>query len=176
MKKASIILFVLMSFILTTFIGAVMYTKSFSPEDNVVFRMNDLELSIRYCQPYKKGRKIFGELVPFGQVWRTGANEATSLTTNQDVILGGKALKSGNYTLYTIPEKDKWTIVINGQTGQWGTIYNPDRDIMRFEVPVLPSRKTVEMFTISGKNEEESPVLIMEWEDIQVKIPFEVST
>src|SRR6516164_3013766 len=79
----------------------------------------DSYFKIVYSQPQKRGREIFGKLVPFGQVWRTGANEATELTATADINVNGVLLKAGTYSLFSIPEKDKWTIVINRDLGQW---------------------------------------------------------
>ena len=81
-------------------------TKKFSPEDTISYIKNDLQLSVFYNRPFKKGRPIFGALVPFGEVWRTGANEATVFTTNKDLMLEGQVLPAGKYTLWTIPNSD----------------------------------------------------------------------
>src|SRR5690606_37609349 len=89
---------------------------------------------VDYCQPAVKGRVIFGELVPYGQVWRTGANEATVIEINRDVKVAGSDLKAGKYSLWTIPTPEKWTIIFNSETGQWGTMYAEDTDVLKVEV------------------------------------------
>ena len=87
----------------------------------VTYTQGDLQLDVFYCSPSKKGRKIFGELVPYGEVWRTGANEATTFTTNKDLIIDGKKLVTGNlYSIWTIPEEDSWTIIFNNKMYNWG--------------------------------------------------------
>ncbi|MBS1979270.1 MAG: DUF2911 domain-containing protein [Bacteroidetes bacterium] len=100
-------------------------------------RYKDSYVKIVYGQPQKRGRLIFGGLVPFGQVWRTGANEATELTATRDIRINGFDLKAGTYTLFTIPGPDQWTIIVNSELGQWGSYnHNPKLDILRFDVPV----------------------------------------
>ena len=89
-----------------------------------------------------KGRKIYGDLVPFGQVWRTGANEATTFVTSGDVMVGGKAVPAGNYTIFTVPNADKWTLIVNKKTGEWGIPYKYESDeLARVDMKVskLPS-------------------------------------
>src|SRR5260370_35442116 len=81
-----------------------------------------------YSSTNMKGRKIFGELVPFGQVWRAGANEATTFVTSSDVVVGGKTVPTGSYTIFTIPAVDKWTLIINKKTGEWGIPYKYESD------------------------------------------------
>src|SRR5688572_14761372 len=95
-------------------------TKSFSPEGEVVFTKDNLRIKVLYNRPYKKGREIFGSLVPYDKVWRTGANEATIFETNKDLSIEGKKLKAGKYTLWTIPGQESWTIIFNSEYGQWG--------------------------------------------------------
>ena len=97
-------------------------------------------IKVLYGRPQKKGRRIFGNLVPYDKVWRTGANEATEITFFQDVKLGNQEIKAGTYTLFTIPGKDTWTIIINSDTDIWGSYYyNKEKDVARLEVPVKDS-------------------------------------
>src|SRR5690606_27838717 len=91
-----------------------------SPLAIVTARYKDSYLKITYSQPHKKGREIFGELVPYGKVWRTGANEATEITISKAIQVNGTLLKAGTYTLFTIPNKAQWTIIINQGVGLWG--------------------------------------------------------
>jgi hypothetical protein len=95
-------------------------TKAHSPEDIAVYNQNDLKLEVFYNRPYKKDREIFGNLVPFNEVWRTGANEATTFETNQDILVDGSLLKAGKYTLWTIPMEDSWKIMFNSKMYPWG--------------------------------------------------------
>jgi len=88
-------------------------TKSFSPEEEVVFVQGDLKITVFYNRPSKKGREIFGGLVPFNQVWRTGANEATTFESNKDINFDGQTLRAGKYSVWTIPRETTWTIIFN---------------------------------------------------------------
>jgi len=130
-------------------------TKSFSPEGEVVFTKDDLKLKVLYNRPYKKGREIFGSLVPYDKVWRTGANEATIFETNKDLSIEGKKLKAGKYTLWTIPGQESWTIIFNSEYGQWGinskaeANRDPARDVLSVNVLTLQQDQEFEQFTIS---------------------------
>jgi hypothetical protein len=93
--------------------------KSFSPEDVATFEQGKLNVRVLYNRPYKKGREIFGELVPYDVVWRTGANESTTFETNMDLTIEGKKLPAGKYSLWTIPGVDVWSVIFNSQYGQW---------------------------------------------------------
>ena len=95
-------------------------TKSFSPEEVVTYVDGDLKISLLYNRPYKKGREIFGDLVPFGKTWRTGANEATIFETNKALTIKGKNLAPGKYSLWTVPDSTTWLVIFNLETGQWG--------------------------------------------------------
>ena len=105
-----------------------------SPTDTAKLLADGHEVSITYGRPYMRQREIFGALVPYGEVWRTGANEATSLVTDSDLVLGDVPIPAGEYTLYTVPRRAAWTLIVNRQTGQWGTVYEPHRDLVRLEV------------------------------------------
>ncbi|NNE34204.1 MAG: DUF2911 domain-containing protein, partial [Rhodothermales bacterium] len=95
-------------------------------------------VKIVYSSPRKRGREIFGGLVPYGEVWRTGANEATELTVTNGVLLNGNVLAAGTYALFTIPGDEQWTVIINRNLGQWGAYdYDPEADVVRFNVPAL---------------------------------------
>lgn len=135
-------------------------------------RYQDHYVKVTYSQPQKKNRTIFGGLVPFGKVWRTGANEATEITTTRDIQLHDILLKAGTYSLFTIPEPDKWTIIINADVGLWGAYnYNPKKDLWRFEVPVQESEKIYEPFTILFDQRNEVADLLILWDNVKVSIP-----
>jgi len=107
-------------------------------------------ITVDYSSPRAKGRKIFGELVPFGKVWRTGANEATAFANTADVAVGGTTIPAGTYSLFTIPDKDKWTLIFSKRTGEWGTDYpGPSNDQARVDMKVSALPSPVENFTIS---------------------------
>lgn len=136
-------------------------------------KLGDTYLKVTYSSPRKRGRVIFGELVPYGEVWRTGANEATELTTTGDIEIAGHRLPAGTYALFTIPEQDKWTIILNRELGQWGAFrYNPEADVLRFEVPVTTTPETYEAFTIAFEEAEGGTNLVMRWDRTMVSIPI----
>ena len=126
--------------------------------------------SVTYGRPSKKGREIFGSLEAYGKVWRAGADEATEITFKADGSLGGKPVKAGTYTLFVIPNKTEWTIILNGQLKQWGA-YEYDKhkskDVLQVNVPVKNLDAVVEMFTIRFAGGQ----MIMEWDKTQVAVP-----
>ncbi|MCW9705674.1 DUF2911 domain-containing protein [Aliifodinibius sp. 1BSP15-2V2] len=133
-------------------------------------------MKIIYGQPYKRGRKIFGELVPYNEVWRTGANEATELTTTQDILWAGKKLKAGTYALFCIPrENDPWTIILNSQLGQWGAFdYQSTDDELRVDIPSTKTESSTEAFTIEfAKLDGDSTQVVMGWNKTEVSIPVQ---
>ncbi|MBP6386348.1 MAG: DUF2911 domain-containing protein [Pseudarcicella sp.] len=151
------------------------YTKTFSPHAKVT--SEKMGVSIEYCRPSKKNRLIFGKesekaLVPFDKWWRTGANEATLINFDSDVIFGDKIIKAGNYSLFTIPSKDEWTFIINNEIGQWGLSYDPKKDIIKTKVKSLRKTDTTEMFTISLNDNETNTELLLEWDNTYVVLPI----
>jgi hypothetical protein len=152
-------------------------TKKASPEERVEFRDDGVEIAVQYNRPTKKGRDIFGGLVPYRQVWRTGANEATTFTTNKDLQVGDQALPAGSYTLWTIPRQDSWTVIFNGRDYPWGVNFDgtpsrdPEADVASVDVPVTMLPDTISLFTIRFA-EESAPRMIMEWDRVQVAVPL----
>jgi len=138
-------------------------------------RYKDTYLKITYGQPHKRERVIFGNVVPYGEVWRTGANEATELTLTRDILINNKPLKAGSYSLFTIPEKDSWTIIINNDLGLWGAYnYNSKTDAMRFTLPSHLIQSVVyEAFTISIDQKNDKADIILAWDSVQVRIPIQ---
>lgn len=138
-------------------------------------RYKDTYIKITYSQPQKKGRAIFGALVPYSQVWRTGANEATEITVTKDIIISGNHLKAGTYSIFTIPEKENWTIILNKDVGLWGSYnYNPKTDAFRFIAPVQRTPDVVnEFFTIVADQKNEKAELVFMWDDVQVRVPIQ---
>ena len=123
------------------------------------------KVTIDYSRPFAKGRKIYGGLVPYDQVWRTGANEATSLKTDADLAIGGTTVPAGSYTLFTVPSAGSWKLVINKQTGQWGTNYDQSQDLARVDMNPTSLSQPVEQFTISfDKTGGDSGKLNPDWE------------
>ena len=145
-------------------------TKSYSPEAVLEYAEGNLDLRIFYNRPAKKGRVIFGELVPYGETWRTGANEATTFDTRTDVLVEGKALPAGHYTLWTVPNQDTWQIIFNTKDYPWGVAWGgvasrePAFDALVIEVPVETLPEVVELFTIKVENGQ----LKLQWDQTQV--------
>jgi hypothetical protein len=128
-------------------------------------------ITIDYSSPRAKGRKIFGGLVPYGEVWRTGANEATTFATTADLMVGGAHVPAGSYTLFTIPEKDKWTLVISKKTGEWGIPYPGEKDdLLRVDMKAGATSAHVEDFTIAFDKGAKGCTLRMEWENTKATI------
>ena len=124
-----------------------------------------------YSSPRMKGRKIYGDLVPFGQVWRTGANEATTFVTSSNVAVGGKTVPTGSYTIFTIPAADKWVLIINKKTGEWGIPYKYENDeLARVDMTVSKLPAPVENFTIGYDKSASGCTLRMDWETIRASV------
>jgi len=124
-----------------------------------------------YSSPRMKGRKIFGDLVPYGKVWRTGANEATTFVTSSDVVVGGKTVPAGSYTLFTVPGADKWTLIINKKTGEWGIPYKYESDeLARIDMKVSKLPSPVEDFTIHYEKSGHGCTLQIEWETTRASL------
>jgi hypothetical protein len=138
-------------------------------------RYKDTYIKITYSQPHKSERLIFGGIVPYGQVWRTGANEATEITITRDIQIANTPLKAGTYSLFTIPEKDSWTIIINSDLGLWGAYnYNSKMDVLRLNVPSqLLQGAVYEPFTISIDQKNDKAEIILSWDSVQVRIPVQ---
>jgi hypothetical protein len=145
-----------------------------SPLEMVTMKYEDTYIKITYCRPHKRGRNIFGDLLPYGEVWRTGANEATEITVTGAIKLGGQQIRPGTYTLFTIPNKQEWTVILNSELGQWGAYnYNSNLDVVRFEAPVSTTEEVYEPFTIEFEQKAQSAELVMMWDRTKVTIPIE---
>ena len=121
-----------------------------SPPEQAACKFTDGKtVTIDYSSPRVKGRKIYGDLVPYGKVWRTGANEATSFVTEADLTIAGVTVPAGHYTMYSVPGQNDWKLVINKQTGQWGTVYDEKQDLARIDMKTEPLTSPVENFTIA---------------------------
>ena len=165
---------------IVAFIGFIQLknTKSFSPEDEVIFTQGDLRIKVFYNRPSKKGRQIFGGLVPYNQVWRTGANEATTFETNKDLQIEGNTLRAGKYSLWTIPRETTWTIIFNSEYGQWGlnskgeANRNPERDVLKVDLHALQQEREFEQFTIAFEKTGEDAEMVLMWDTTLVSVPF----
>jgi Protein of unknown function (DUF2911) len=127
-------------------------------------------IHIAYSSPRTKGRKVFGGLVPYGEPWRTGANEATTFVNDADVTIGGKAVPAGNYTLFTVPNQDKWTLIISKKTGEWGIPYPEGSDFGRYDMTVSKTSAPVENFTISFHEMGTGCHMYLDWENTRATV------
>jgi hypothetical protein len=158
-------------------------TKKNSPERIATFEENGLTLKATYCSPSKKGREIFGGLVPYGSVWRTGANEPTTFHTATDLVVEGKNLPAGDYSLWTIPGPQEWTIIFNSKIPDWGvtlsslgrkTTRDPQADVLQVKVPVVqPGEEAPEFrenFLIDFITQGERLFLRFAWDTTEVLV------
>lgn len=154
-------------------------TKKASPETSVEIKKDGLEIEVEYSQPSKKGREIFGKLVPYSEVWRTGANESTTFDTNQDLKIGGTVLPKGKYTLWTIPMADQWTVIFNKGDYGWGVDFgskssrDPKLDVAQIQVPVQALAESVEKFTISLDAANAPASMSLSWDKTKVTVPLQ---
>jgi hypothetical protein len=154
------------------------HKKSFSPEEEVAYNSGELKIQVFYNRPYKKGREIFGALVPYEEVWRTGANEATTFETNKDLTIEGQTLRRGKYTLWTIPGEETWKVIFNSEYGQWGigsdgeANRDPAKDVLSVDVHAVKQEQVFEQFTISFEKVGEDAEMVLIWDKTLVAIPF----
>jgi hypothetical protein len=129
------------------------------------------KITVDYSSPRVKGRKIYGELVPYGKIWRTGANEATTFVTTSDITVGGKTVPAGSYTIFTIPNPDKWTLVISKKTGESGLAYaGEDQDLARIEMKVSKLPGLQEDFKISSDKTGAGATMNIDWENTRASV------
>jgi hypothetical protein len=146
-----------------------------SPHETVKATIDGATITVEYGRPLMKGRKVMGELVPFGKVWRTGADEATTLTTDKELQIGGTIVPAGKYTLYTLPGQTDWQLIVNKQTGQWGTEYDEKQDLGRVPLKKTATSAPVEQLTISvDKNPAGGGMLRIAWENTALTAPITV--
>jgi hypothetical protein len=143
-----------------------------SPPDTVRATVGNANLEIAYSRPMKRGRVIFGNLVPWNQVWRTGANAATQFTTSADLMFGSTVVPAGKYTLWSLPAAAGTKLIINSQTGQWGTEYDAAKDIARLDLTQSAVAAPVEEFTFAIVPQGPGGVIKFSWDDREYSIPF----
>lgn len=161
MKRITLLLLALV----TSVTALVAQDKPSSPQATVEGKVGSANIKIVYCQPSARGRKIMGGLVPYGEVWRTGANDATTIEFDKAVKIEGKDLAAGKYSLFTIPGENEWTVIINKDAKQWGAFkYKQESDVLRVMVKPTKTPAMVETFSINlGKDE-----VLMKWENTAV--------
>ncbi len=143
-----------------------------SPPDTVRATVGTANVEVAYSRPFKRGRTIFGNVVPWNQVWRTGANAATQFTTSADLMFGTTVVPAGKYTLFSLPTPTGTKLIINSQTGQWGTAYDVTRDLARLDMTSASLSKPVEEFTFAIAPQGNAGVLKFSWDDREYSIPF----
>jgi len=155
-------------------------TKKHSPEGKEYLKTEKMEVEVFYNRPFKKEREIFGGLVPYGEVWRTGANEATSFTANVDLDIMGETLPAGKYTLWTIPGGSEWQVFFNSKMYRWGVNLSAeasreaDFDVLTLTVPVQKLPQVVEQFTIAlNEQTPQKGELTLAWDKTKVSVPFQ---
>src|SRR6266700_2006749 len=141
-------------------------SKRPSPPAQATFSFGEGKtITVDYSSPRVKGRKIFGEHEPYGKVWRAGANEATTFVTTADLMVGGTHVPAGSYTIFAIPNKDKWTLMISKKTGEWGTDYpGPSEDLARIDMKASTLPSTIENFTSAFDKTGTGCTLGMDWD------------
>lgn len=145
-----------------------------SPPATATGKIGAANVTIAYSSPAVDGRKIWGELVPYDKPWRAGANQATTLETDKDLVIGGKKLPAGKYTLFATPTQDKWTIILNSQTGQWGikgggvANFDPEKNVLTVDVTPRKSATMNERLAYVVNSDG----IILQWENLEVPIPI----
>ncbi len=145
-----------------------------SPPATVQAAIDGANLTIAYSRPATRGREIWGALVPYGEVWRTGANAATAFTADRDLEIGGAHVPGGSYTLFSIYTPESAQLIINKQTGQWGTMYDPDQDLVRVDLTRESLPEPVERFTIEIVPAEEGGMLQLSWDRTRFSVPVKL--
>ncbi|HEY8688927.1 MAG TPA: DUF2911 domain-containing protein [Chitinophagaceae bacterium] len=169
MKQFLIICFIAIA----TIASAQLHTPAPSPTQTLKQDFGVSSIELIYSRPGIKGRKIFGDLVPWNKVWRTGANSATRIKFNDDVIFGGQPLKAGEYAIYTVPNENEWEIIINKGSANWGTDYKQPDDIFRVKVKPMKLNEIVESFTMQFANVKPTTTdLQIMWDRTAVSVPI----
>ena len=145
-----------------------------SPHETVEYTVKGAKITISYGRPFLKGRKLLTDVAPAGKVWRTGADEATTLTTDKGLMFGALMVPAGTYTLFTVPDAAGWKLVVSKQTGQWGTEYHEDKDLGRADLKVEKLATPAEQVTISITEAGGSPTLNIDWSATRATTPFMV--
>lgn len=155
------------------------FAPPLSPKDSAEITLNDLKIKVEYNRPSKRDREVFGALVPFDNVWRTGANEATTFETNKDLKIDQMVLKKGKYTIWTIPMKDTWTVMFNSKQYDWGVnekmepMWDPNYDALELVVPTEQIDENVEKFTIAFDHKTGNLKLTMAWDNTLIEVPID---
>lgn len=159
----------------------VLTTRSHSPFDEASISSQGVDISVKYCQPYKKERLVFGEkadgaLVPYGAYWRLGANDATEISFSKDVRFGEKMVTAGAYRMYAVPYAERWEISLNSELGQFGYFTpNYELDVLKVNIPVQKSTDFYEQLTMKFEERDAAVFLAIYWDETLIEIPIEVT-
>jgi hypothetical protein len=144
-----------------------------SPRDTVtVVFPGGSTFKLDYSRPAKRDRVVYGVVVPYDQVWRTGANAATQIRTDRPIAFGATTVPAGFYTLWTRPSKSGWKLIINSETGQWGTAHNPEKDLYTIDMVVTQLPTVIEQFTIGIQPTPQGGMLTMDWDTTRASAEF----
>ncbi len=174
-KRSSAARLTLLMILLISVVTIVCAQRYTSPRGSAEFTLNGKKISVDYGQPSMHGRKIMGALVPYDQVWRLGANKATHLTTEADLLVAGVSVPKGTYTLFAVPSQGSWKLIINKVTGQWGIPYKPEyekEELGRIPMRVESLTSPVEQFTISLTKTGNGGTLKFEWDNAGASVGF----
>ena len=176
LKKILIGLAVLAVILFVAFQVMTSRTKKASPEVKQTYSVGTAKIDLFYCSPSKKGREIFGGIIKYGEVWRTGANEPTTFTTDKNLVIDGKKLPAGKYSLWTIPQQNNWTVIFNKEIPFWGdntdgkAARNAKEDIFQLSAPVEKLMNSQEKLSIDAQNN----ALTIIWDTTKVSVPMVV--
>lgn len=146
-----------------------------SPPADTSMTLSGKKVTIEYNAPSARGRKVEGGLVPFGQVWRFGADSATTLTSEADLMIGNLKVPAGAHTLYILASETGWKLVVNNQTGQWGTVYQEGKDLGRVDMKVAKTSAPVEQLKITLKGSGSAGTLEAEWGSTKATVPIKIA-
>lgn len=177
MRRKLLIISGTLIIILLAIIGIQQYqlftTKRYSPEAKVQYVSSNLRIEVFYNRPLKRGRLIFGDLVPYGEWWRTGANEPTTIILSRDVVFNREeVLKAGRYSIVTVPYPDHWILIFNRNIPDWGTTYDPSQNVLEVKMQLEELPQVVEQFLIDFVDDDENAELIMAWDRTKASVPF----
>ena len=142
-----------------------------SPPTQMTASIGDADVTVDYSSPSVRGRAIWGELVPYGKVWRTGANAATTISISKDILVEGNVLAAGKYALFTIPSEDKWTFIFNSNPDQWGNYdYDESKDVLRVDVVPQENAEMVETMKFEVDESSEQAQIVLKWEKLMVPV------
>jgi len=142
-----------------------------SPRDTARGTIGGADVWVDYSRPSKRGREIFGNVVSWNEVWRTGANAASQLSTSADLVIAGATVPAGKYTIWTVPSPTGWKLIINKNTGQWGTTYDPAHDLVRIDAKVDTLATPVEQFTIAFEPATAPRAITFTWDRTRYSVP-----